>query len=318
MNELINPSKFGSMSTVFASKAQSDDLGAGISGGFGTIGYKGKVWSTRYQGVETPLMRADGDGPRGSIEVILVKASPFISKTFYASGFNEDAKLAPDCQSADGIRPDASVVNKQCTTCAACPQNAWGARISESGKPGKACSDSRRVAVVPMEDIGNELLGGPMLLKVPAASLKDLKGYGDKLKALGYHYFAVATRIAFDPAQAYPKFTFGAIRPLDDAEAREVLRLQDDPRVARILNETAEHTAELPAPAAPVESIFEQPPAPKAAAPASAPAAAPKAAAPKKAPAPKPAPTPTMVTPEVEETAAAPADFDDMLDGLLK
>lgn len=313
MNQLINPSKFGPLSSVFSGAQVQDDLGAGVVTGYGVIGYKGKVWSTRYQGVETPLMRDDGDGPRGSIEVVIIKASSFIAKRYYANGFTDDAKLAPDCQSVDGVKPDASVINKQSATCAACPQNAWGARITESGKAGKACSDSKRVAVVPMNDIANELLGGPMLLNVPAASLKDLKGYGEKLAALGYPYFAVATRIAFDPSQAYPKFTFGAIRPLDDAEAREILRLRDDPRVARIISEASEGTA--PAVAPPTESVFEQPPAAKAPepAPAPAPAAAPKAAAPKKA-APKAAP----VTPEVEETSAAPADFDDMLDGLLK
>lgn len=312
MNQIINPSKFGQISSVFASTPKGDDdLGAGIASSFGSIGYKGKVWSTRYQGVETPLMRDDGDGPRGSIEVIIIKGSRFISKRYYANGFQDDAKLAPDCQSADGIKPDAGVVNKQCTTCAACPQNAWGARITESGKAGKACSDSRRLAVVPMNDIANELLGGPMLLNVPAASLKDLKSYDEKLQAITFRYYAVATRIGFDPAEAYPKFTFGAIRPLDDAEAREVLRLRDDPRVARILSETADAgQQELPAPVATAASIFEQPPEPKAAAPvaAAAPKAAPKKAAPKAAP----------VTPEVEESQAAPADFDDMLDGLLK
>lgn len=307
MNQLINPSKFGPLSSVFSGAQVQDDLGAGVVTGYGVIGYKGKVWSTRYQGVETPLMRDDGDGPRSSIEVVIIKASSFIAKRYYANGFTDDAKLAPDCQSVDGVKPDASVINKQSATCAACPQNAWGARITESGKAGKACSDSKRVAVVPMNDIANELLGGPMLLNVPAASLKDLKGYGDKLSSLGYPYFAVATRIAFDPSQAYPKFTFGTIRPLHDAEAREILRMRDDARVARIISEAYDvgHQG-LPAPA--IESVFEQPPvtAPVAAA---QPKAAPKKAFQKAAP---------VVTPKVTKAAAAPTDFDDMLEGLLK
>lgn len=316
MNQIINPNKFGQISSVFANTKTEDDLGSGVVTGYGVIGYKGKVWSTRYQGVETPLMRDDGDGPRGSIEVVIIKASSFISKRYYASGFTDDAKLAPDCQSVDGVKPDAAVINKQSATCATCPMNAWGSRVTDAGKQGKACSDSKRVAVIPSNDLANDLLGGPMLLNIPAASLKDLKSFGDKLSALGYPYYAVATRIGFDPAQAYPKFTFGAIRALDDAEAREILRLRDDPRVARIISEPSENARpELPAPPA-AESMFEQPPAPKAE-PVHHEAAQPKAA-PKKAAA-KAAAPPATPTPEViEAAAAAPADFDDLLDGLLK
>lgn len=324
MNQMINASSFGTLSPVFATaKKDGDDLGAGVVTGYGVIGYKGKVWSTRYQGVETPLMRDDGDGPRGSIEVVIIKASSFIAKRYYANGFTDDAKLAPDCQSVDGVRPDASVINKQSSTCAACPMNAWGSRVTEAGKQGKACSDSKRVAVIPLNDLANELLGGPMLLNVPAASLKDLKSYGDKLSSLGYPYYAVGTRIAFDPSQAYPKFVFGAIRPLDDAEAREILRLRDDPRVARIISEAQDGAhQELPAPA--MESVFEQPPQGTARTTANGGATMEKspptssepikrAAKPAAAKAAKPAPTP-----EVSEAAPAPADFDDMLDGLLK
>lgn len=328
MNHLINPAKFGQISSVFANTTTEDDLGAGVTVGYGVIGYKGKVWSTRYQGVETPLMREDGDGPRGSIEVVIIKASSFIAKRYYANGFTDDAKLAPDCQSVDGVKPDASVINKQSATCANCPQNAWGARITESGKAGKACSDSKRIAVIPAEDLANELLGGPMLLNVPAASLKDLKSFGDKLSALGYPYYAVATRIGFDPSQAYPKFTFGAIRALDDAEAREILRLRDDPRVARIISEPSENARpELPAPPA-AESMFEQPPTGTARMTnnggATMEASPPVSAEPiKRSPKAQPketkaAPPPATPTPEVIEAAAAPADFDDMLDGLLK
>lgn len=323
MNQLINPSQFGQISSVFQQVKAEDDLGAGVITGYGTIGYKGKVWSTRYQGVETPLMRDDGDGPRGSIEVVIIKASSFIAKRYYANGFTDDAKLAPDCQSVDGVKPDPSVINKQSSTCAACPMNAWGSRVTDAGKQGKACSDSKRVAVIPLNDLANELLGGPMLLNIPAASLKDLKGYGDKLSSLSYPYYAVGTRISFDPSQAYPKFAFSAMRPLDDAEAREILRLRDDPRVARIISEPSDAGhQELPPPVT-AESVFEQPP--QGTARTTQNGGATTAASPKtssepikrapKAAAAKPAPAPT---PEVTETAAAPADFDDMLDGLLK
>lgn len=274
--EIALPASFGAVSSVFAGTAASnDELGQGVSSSYGVMGYKGKVWSTRYQGQETALMREDGDGPRNSIEVVLVKASPAVSKIFYKGGYVEGSNSAPDCWSADGVKPDGSVqakVHATCATCADCPMNAWGSRVTEAGKQGKACADSRRVAIVPLEDIDNELFGGPMLLRIPAASLKDLKAYGDLLNSYQYPYYAVATRIAFDPKEAFPKFVFTAIRPLNDVEARKILALRDDKRVSTVLSETTDMRAapaqEKPAVAA---SPFEQDAAPTTEKPAAGP-----------------------------------------------
>ena len=259
--EIALPASFGAVSTVFAgASGANDELGQGVSSSYGVMGFKGKVWSTRYQGKETQLMREDGDGPRNSIEVVLVKASPAVSKILYKNGYVEGSNAAPDCWSADGIKPDGSVQNKVHTTCADCPMNAWGSRVTEAGKQGKACSDSRRVAIVPVEDIDNELFGGPMLLRIPAASLKDLKAYGDLLNSYQYPYYAVATRISFDPKEAFPKFVFSAIRPLSDAEARKILALRDDKCVSTVLNETSDLRNAAPAQDKPAvaASPFEQ------------------------------------------------------------
>ena len=144
--------------------------------------------------------------------------------------------------------------------------NAWGSRVTPAGKQGKACSDSKRIAVAPLNDINNEVYGGPMLLRVPAASLNDLAHYGTKMKGLGYPYYGIATRISFDPKESYPKFVFQGIRPLTDDEAVVVLKLRDDPTVSRVLSEV-ENEVRGEAPQASMESAFEQPPAPVAPAP---------------------------------------------------
>jgi hypothetical protein len=200
--------------------------------------------------------------------------------------------------------------------------NAWGSRITPAGKPGKACSDSKRTVVVPLGDMENEVFGGPMLLRIPAASLQDLAQYGQRMNALGYPYYTIGTRISFDVKEAFPKFVFKEIRALSDAEADRILELREDPRVARILSET-EVVSEQMAPPAPA---FEQP--------APAPAFAPKVAAPKPAPVPdhdpdtgevkdaapkrdykkKPAP---VAAPPVEEEAPTATSFDDELDAQL-
>lgn len=309
MNAII-PSNFGKVASVFANQPIENELSAGVQTGFGIVGYRGKVWSIRYRGEEKQLMRDDGDGPRGSIEVVIVKAAGAVSKIWYKDGWVEGSNAAPDCFSTNGLTPDAQSRNRQANTCASCPMNAWGSRITPAGKAGKACGDSKRIAVVPLGDIKNELYGGPMLLRVPAASLNDLAQFGNKLQSLGYPYYSVGVRIAFDPAESFPKFQFGAIRPLDEAEARMVLEMQSDASVSRILAEGSEHSAP-PAIAAPTpDSVFEQPPAPKPAPAAVTPEvkAEPKKDY-KKKPAEAPAPAPVA--------AAAPAAFEDELDAQL-
>lgn len=248
------PQNFGAVSSVFAGRQPDNDLAAGVEGGYGHIGYKGKVWSIRYRGEERQLMRPDGDGPRGSIEVVILKAPPFKSKIWYENGYSDGSNAAPDCFSANGVTPEASSAKKQSNVCATCPKNVWG-----SGKEGrgKACADSKRLAIAPAQDIKNEAFGGPMLLRVPAASLQDMADFADKMNALGYPYYSFITKVAFDPAESYPKFKFSPERPLTDEEGKLVLELREDKRVARITAES--DVPATPAAALPAPSVFNQP-----------------------------------------------------------
>lgn len=315
MNAIV-PVNFGPVSNRFAGQKVENDLAAGVSSGFGVISFRGKVWRIKYRGEERDLMRPDGDGPAHSIEVVIVRASTIVSKIFYREGYKEGSTESPDCFSTNGQTPDPSSKHKQANTCAACPMNAWGSRITPAGKQGKACSDSKRVVVVPLNDIANEVFGGPMLLRVPAASLQDAASYATTLGQLGYPIEAVGTRIAFDTKEAYPKLLFSAIRPLKDEEADKVLALREDIRVARILAEGSEHVAAAPALPAPTpQSVFEQPPHDPETGEIKAPAPEPQKREYKKKVA---APAPAPVAPPVEETAPSGTSFDDELDAQLE
>jgi hypothetical protein len=337
-NDITIPQGFGAVSSVFGGDAGSnDELGAGVAASYAIVGYKGKVWSIRHSGEEYPLMREDGDGPKNSIEVVLLKSSAAISKIYYKSGYVEGSTAAPDCWSSNGQVPDPSVQNKVSPTCANCPMNAWGSRVTEAGKPGKACSDSRRVAVAPSGDIRNSRFGGPMLLRVPAASLKGLKNYGDTLSSYQYPYYAVVTRVSFDTAEAYPHFMFSAVRPLTDEEAAIVKEMREDQQVSAVLSENVV-AAPADTAAAPAGSPFEQtsahspapqaapgpaPAAPQAAAqpaptpePAPAPQAAQAAPQPAAQPAPTPGPAPAPVQ-EPEPQGQSPESFDELLNNIL-
>ena len=336
MNDLVKAGNFGAPSKVFANAPKQDDLGAGIAGGYGMIGYKGKVWSIRYKGEEHKLMRDDGDGPRGSVELVVIKASQHLGKVWYEAGYAEGSKAAPDCFSSNGVTPDPTSPKKQSTVCATCPKNAFGSAMKQDGTPGKgkACSDHKRLAVTSLHDVDNEMFGGPMLLRVPASSLNALATYGKGVQKLGFPYYGVGTRVAFDTQDAYPKFVFSPIRPLNDEEAAKVMALMNDPQVDRILAEDVFDATPVATKQDEPTMAFEQPqttastPAPaetKPARRAAKPPAQPAAKAPAEKPAPAPAAKPSGFGPVAATPAAAPAGvqvadtaaFDDALDDEL-
>lgn len=199
----------------------SGDLFDGISGGFAVVSFRGSKWRIKHGGEEKPILN-ENEEPVPSLECVLVKASKNVSKIFYAGQYEEGDDSAPDCWSIDGIKPDSACPNVQADNCAACPNNVWGSKISPQGKKTKLCGDNRRVAVVPLGEIANEALGGPMLLRVPAASLADLATYGKGMASKGFPYNAIGTRIGFDLNASYPKLTFKPIRKLTDEELVDV------------------------------------------------------------------------------------------------
>jgi hypothetical protein len=124
-----------------------------------------------------------------------------------------------------------------------------------------------------------------MLLRVPAASLKDLKAYGDLLKSYQYPYYAAATRVSFDPAEAFPKFVLQAIRPLTEDEAKRILEIRESQQVKAVLAERLDGTggavpeAAKEVPSSPFEQDAPVTAAGNQQATQTAPKAAPKAAA---------------------------------------
>lgn len=238
-NDIIIPKNFGQVLVPYDPEA--DDLGAGIVGGFAVVKYKGKVWAIAHRG-ENHQVLDENNNPLYSIDVVILKSARVLSKLYYAGGWKEDASegVRPDCWSSNSVAPDVSVPQPQSPICAVCPMNAFG---SGSNGKGKACSDNKRLAVVPMDDIPNEYYGGPMMLRVPPDSLTDLSAYSAKLKELGWNYAAIATRITFDRQESHPKFLFQPVRALTADEIATVEQLRDDPRTARILETALEQPA---------------------------------------------------------------------------
>lgn len=286
---------------LFADLIALNDDGLKSGGiGFPVLSFKGKVWRISRSGDKTLITKEDGE-PAPYIEVVVVKGGPAggrTAKVYYDKKYVEGSDEEPTCYSNNGLAPEADAKSPQCKTCAACPHNVWGARITESGNKGKACGDSKRLAVAQADSLGD-----PMLLRVPADSLKGLSAYNDLLAKRGVPYQGVVTRVSFDPEAAHPKFVFKPIGVLDQSGLVEVLdAAKNSDVVAQIVGDrpvaggaAAEFVAPEPEQAAA--------PAPEKAKPAAEkPKAKPAAAKPSAAP----------------QAAAAPNDFFGDLDGVVK
>lgn len=216
-------------------------LAAGIKPSFGSLTFKGKTWGIRHRGVTSQLLQRDAHGTIvgaiPTVDVIIVKSATAISKTFYIEKYKEGDFAQPDCWSTNGVKPDAAAPKIQNETCRGCKWDAFGSRRMDDGRNAKACSDNKRVAVVPAADIKNEAFGGPMLLKLPPSAFNALSELEVQLHMQGYRYYGLVMRLSFDHQAAFPKIMFTPVRVLNDHEMTEVLELQKSEQVDRILSE---------------------------------------------------------------------------------
>jgi hypothetical protein len=208
---------------------------------FPRLSIKGKVFRIKMNGQETPLIDQSTRKPLAELDVVLVNASPLLSKSYYQKGYEDGDVNQPDCWSLDSIKPDPTVINKQNDVCPTCQWNAFGSapsRDPKSGKRGgKACQDSRRVALVMPTQLGNTTGQEPIvfMLKVPQSSLKNLKAYAELLDRRGWDQAACVTKLSFEWNEAYPKLTFEFVDGLSDHEYTEVAELAESQKVKDML-----------------------------------------------------------------------------------
>lgn len=223
--------------------AVNADLTTGVgSGGYPVLSIKGKIFTLVKGDTRTVLRKPeDPDEIAQAVEIVILKANPHLSKVYYAKGYDEDGQnQKPDCSSNDGIKPAADAASPQSKTCALCPHNAWG---SGRGGKGKACQDSRRIAIAAAGQL-NE----PMLLRIPPATLKPLAEYANALAKRGAPYNAVVTKIRFEAEEATPKLEFKPVGFLDEAQYAEAEEVSNSDIVQQIIGTSAvPHHDEAPA-----------------------------------------------------------------------
>lgn len=196
----------------------TDEFSAGVSISFPVVSIKGKVFTVKHGEEQTVLTRIDDpDSPASYIDVVVLAANKGLSKAYYKTGYTEGSVEAPDCWSNDGEKPDESVENPVSKSCKTCPYNQFGSRITEDGKKAKMCSDSKRLAIAAPGDLMN-----PMLLRLPATTLKNWQQYVNMLARKGVPPMAVVTRIKFVSDVAYPQLDFKPVGLLPPEKVKEV------------------------------------------------------------------------------------------------
>ena len=290
--------KSGGLPAHLQGKTKTNNLFAAAVtvGGFPVISIKGKVFHIQ-RGDERELVTKTGtdDEPASALEVVILSVNPNKSKVFYNSGFVEGSVAKPTCYSNDGLAPASDAEEPQSKKCNVCPHNQWGSRITENGGKGKACGDSMRLCVAPAG-----MINDPMLLRVPAATLKTLGQYGSQLAKRGVEPQYVVTRVGFDYNVAHPALTFKAMRFVEEAELATVESTLNDE--ADIIDQI---TGVVDKPSISVESVAESTPTP---APVEE-----TVEKPVEAKKPKPAPKKEVKEVEADEVddALANLDFDD-------
>jgi hypothetical protein len=193
-------------------------MGGSGGGGIKRISIKGGVWRMMVNGKEI------AKNEDRSMNVVIVAASPKVSRTWYAKSYTEGGEVtAPDCWSADGEVPDPTSTAPQSKRCLDCPQNVKGSGQGDS----RACRYSQRLAVV----LANDLQGDVFQLTLPAASIFGtgepgkwpLQTYAKMIGSKGVPITAVVTEMRFDTDSATPKLTFKPIKVLNPDEHNIVI-----------------------------------------------------------------------------------------------
>jgi len=274
-NQLTIPASFQNAQALAAldpNWQEKSSFSAGIRRGFAVMSIRGKVWRVQHQGESRPVTSPGTQHPAPFVDVVLVDATPGQSKVYYSGAYVEGSDEAPACFSHDGVKPDSSVQSPQASACALCPHNVWGSKVTENGKKARSCADSKRVAILPAahessdEDtklslLQNEALGGPMLLRIPAATMSDLATFDAQMNQMGFRLHAMVTRMSFDIETAYPKIKFEPVRPLEVSEFQKVLDWRASAQVQDMLNSAAPEAVTPVAPqgAAPAQAQVREP-----------------------------------------------------------
>jgi hypothetical protein len=232
-----------------------EDLSEGIGTGYSVIGLEGKGFYLKHRGTRHTITNPpDGSTHSGKpaqyFDMIILRKNSLPSHTWYEKGYVAGSKEPPDCVSTDGVAPDDSSRKKQSDFCQTCKLYAW--QDLPNGRRGRICTDSMRLAVLPLPYLIQNVLNGttinePCLFRVPAASMQGLARLGEELQKRGLceqpgdaPLCSFVCRLGFQEQEKYPKLTYEVLDWLDDGQAAAIMELRKHPTTFRIMGQSPE------------------------------------------------------------------------------
>jgi hypothetical protein len=178
-----------------------------------------------------------------SMNVVIIKAAPKVSRIYYAGSYTEGEAVSPTCWSSDSQRPDEKVKEKQSATCLTCPQNIKGSGQGDS----RACRYQQRLAVVVDGEVDK---GEVYQLVLPPTSVfgdgekgkHPLQAYARHLKSHDTPITGVVTEMRFDTASPTPKLVFKPVRPVTEDEFNRIQELKDSSEAIAAITLTVAQT----------------------------------------------------------------------------
>jgi len=191
------------------------------------------------------------------IDVVIVDVNDHVSKIFFdpSKPYDPNTPTPPLCFSDNGIAPSINAGHPQAPTCASCPNNVWGSKISQMGSAVKACADQQKIAIY-----APEYSDGLFLLRIPPGSFVNWRGYMAKFLGAGLDPIRVITRISFQqgvmgtlmfhsPGYVDEKMVDPLVKMVQVKAADAIIGRLDKPRTGALLQ--MQPPPALPTPAQP-------------------------------------------------------------------
>jgi len=224
-------------SDLFKSLQEVDDnLTGGSGGGMRRISLRGGRFREIIGGEQVNVNSS------GSLNIVIVNAAK-VSRTYYAGAYDPENPTPPQCWSSDTQTPAPDVPTEQrmASRCGDCKMNIKGSGQGES----RACRFAQRLAVC-IEGQYDKVYQ----LQLPATSVfgeaKDgkmpMQAYARYLKAHKTPSMAIVTEMYFDENAETPKLFFKPVRPLEEAELKQVLEAKDSDDAQRAVTLTVSQT----------------------------------------------------------------------------
>lgn len=157
---------------------------------------------------------------------------------FFERPFDPKNIMPPGCfavgTNPKDMAPIAESPNRQAETCQVCPMNEFG-----SAGDGKACKNGRRLALLPLNEAGDDVdhEAEILIMDVSPTAIRRFDGYVQQVaRTFQVPPVGVITTIACDPNSDYASLTFSDPRPITSvaeafarqAEAKDLLTAKPD------------------------------------------------------------------------------------------